>query len=154
MVIQRKTVFASNTKNRSAFVNARKRKKKNSRRNYWWGCSLHNPISDLLLKPLFQNEAKREADFLFSWKWNSSSQQRFCPQLIYSLNLKVRVFGTRIWPIELVLRLCHLKSMSLQNKRYLSNKQFSYKCCAFKLLHFTRRKVASIKPRCTKKPRN
>ena len=28
MVIQRKTVFASNTKNRSAFVNARKRKKK------------------------------------------------------------------------------------------------------------------------------
>ena len=64
----------------------------------------------------------------------------------------MRVFRTRKWPIELVFRHYHLKSMKLQNKRYLSNKQFSYKC--FKLLHFTRRKVASIKPRCTKKPRN
>ena len=66
----KKIVFAFNTKIRSTFANARKRKK--SRRNYWWpwGKSLHNPmpprsqwdtvIFPICPEPLFQNEAKRE----------------------------------------------------------------------------------------------
>ena len=72
----------------------------------------------ICLKPLFQNEAKHEAiammKLIFYSHGNEThhcSQQRFCTQLSYSLNLKVRVFGTRKWRIKLVFTHYHLKSM-------------------------------------------
>ena len=60
MVIQRKTVFASNTKNRSAFVNARKRKKKIPDEIIGGAVAYTTPFP-ICFKPLFQNEAKHEA---------------------------------------------------------------------------------------------
>ena len=85
MVIQRKTVFASN-EIRSAFVNARKRKKKIPDEIIGGAVAYKTP-SPICLKPLFQNEASTK---LLIWNWFFILMEMkliFPTKVLHSVNL-------------------------------------------------------------------
>ena len=89
--------FPKNVPHRNETVRVQKKEKKNPRRNGWWGCSLHNPISDLPLKPLFQNEAKREAIDL-KLIFYSHGNETHLPNKVFAL--MISWFIASIWKWE------------------------------------------------------